>query len=62
MDSMTLPPAMAKDNIYLVARVFYLGLCGMALRLYLDPAKLRAEGKLQFNIDGSYSVIPGVAF
>jgi hypothetical protein len=57
MEQMQLPNPGHSDNVYLIARVFGLGNSKIGLRLYLDPAKLRSEGKLKFVAD-KYIVTP----
>ncbi|KAF2188895.1 hypothetical protein K469DRAFT_748131 [Zopfia rhizophila CBS 207.26] len=47
------------DEIYLIARVFWLGDSGMGLKLYVDPATLRRDRELYFMTD-KYSVTPTV--
>jgi hypothetical protein len=61
IDKMTLPEhiRVVADEIYLIARVFNLGLKGMGLKLYLDPASLKRKHKLLFKAD-RYEVIPMV--
>jgi hypothetical protein len=56
-----LPEQGAADEVYLIARVFNLGLIGMGLKLYMDPANLRRKGKLVFRSD-QYEVVPGFTF
>jgi hypothetical protein len=53
-----LPHNQSAAEVYLVARVFSVGLAGMGLKLYVDPAKLERERKLLFKADG-YTVTPG---
>ena len=57
MEQMQLPDLGPSDNVYLIARVFGLGSSKMGLHLYLDPAKLRKEGRLKF-IASKYIVTP----
>ena len=49
------------DAVYLIARVFNLGLAGMGLKLYMDPANLRRKGKVVFRTD-QYEVFPSFVF
>lgn len=57
MESMRLDETSSFNEIYLIARVFSLGNWGMGLKLYLDPAVLRKERKLEFRAD-KYTVTP----
>jgi hypothetical protein len=57
MEQMQLPDLDPSDNVYLIARVFGLGNSKIGLHLYLDPAKLRREGRLKFVAD-KYIVTP----
>jgi hypothetical protein len=61
MEGMALPEEGASGKVYLIARVFNLGLEGMGLKLYLDPAKHRSEGNLIFRSD-KYEVTPAWRF
>ncbi|KAF2810106.1 uncharacterized protein BDZ99DRAFT_442610 [Mytilinidion resinicola] len=61
MESMRLLGNVASNKVYLVARVFSLGDCGMGLKLYMDPATLRSDQELIFKTD-KYSVTPGYRF
>jgi hypothetical protein len=47
----------ARDSIYLVARVFRLGIEGMGVKLYVDPVSLQIERELEFKAD-KYAVTP----
>jgi len=61
MEHKILPEQGAADAVYLIVRVFNLGLTGMGLKLYIDPANLRRKGKLVFRSD-QYEVLPGLVF
>ncbi|KAF2187478.1 hypothetical protein K469DRAFT_749209 [Zopfia rhizophila CBS 207.26] len=61
MESMILPEDGVSENVYLVARVFNLGLPEMGLKLYLDPASLRRDRRLLFK-PNKYEVTPAVMF
>jgi hypothetical protein len=61
MEEKILPEQGAADAVYLIARAFNLGLIGMGLKLYMDPAKLRRKGELVFRSD-QYEVTPGLIF
>jgi len=45
------------DEVYMVARVYSLGSHSMGLKLYLDPAPLRAGGELKFEAN-QYRMTP----
>jgi hypothetical protein len=57
MEEMRLVDGQPADRVYMIARVFNLGSSGMGLKLYLDPATLRANGELEFRAD-KYVVTP----
>ena len=57
MEGMKLPEQSASNKVYLIARVFKLGVAGMGLKVYLDPARLRLDGELLFRTD-KYEVTP----
>jgi hypothetical protein len=57
MEQIQLPDVGPSKNVYLIARVFGLGSSKMGLHLYLDPAKLRREGRLKF-VANKYIVTP----
>lgn len=61
MEGKILPEQGAADEVYLIARVFSLGLNGMGLKLYVDPAKLRRKGQLIVRPD-QYEVMPSFFF
>jgi hypothetical protein len=46
MESMKLVENRPATEVYMVIRVFNIGHSGMGLKLYLDPATLRADGVL----------------
>ena len=48
---MMLTPSEAKDEVYLVARVFKLGDSTIGFKLYIDSTSLRREGELVFKAD-----------
>jgi hypothetical protein len=57
LDGMQLSHDFARDSIYLVARVFRLGIEGMGVKLYVDPVSLQIERELEFKAD-KYAVTP----
>jgi hypothetical protein len=57
IEYMMLPIGVAADKVYLFARVYNLGHSEMGLKLYLDPARLRLDGVLQFRAE-KYMVTP----
>ena len=57
MENMRLDETSSFKEIYLIARVFSLGNWRMGLKLYLDPAVLHRERKLEFRAE-KYSVTP----
>jgi len=61
MEDTILPEQGTADAVYLIARVFNLGLAGMGLKLYIDPANLKRKGELVFRSD-QYQVTPGFLF
>ena len=56
---MMLPISAPANEVYLFARVYSLGYSGMGLKLYLDPARLRLDGELEFRAE-KYTVTPVV--
>jgi hypothetical protein len=57
MDDMMLLDDEATETVYLIARVFLLGNSGMGMKIYVDPARLRIEGQLEFKAE-KYEVTP----
>lgn len=59
MERMKLPEDSISINasVYVIFRVFNLGKDNMAVRIYLDPAGLSLNDKLEF-VPESYSVVP----
>jgi hypothetical protein len=57
MESMELDADHPENNIYIIARVYQLGVSGMGLKLYMDPARLRRTGELKFETK-TYAVTP----
>lgn len=57
MEEKEIPANGYSNEIYLIARVFGMGSQRMGMHLYLDPAKLRREKKLNFVAD-RYIVTP----
>jgi hypothetical protein len=51
MEKMKLSALEDSNEIYLIPRVFSMGPSGTGLRIYLDPATLREQRKLQFRAD-----------
>jgi len=57
MGRVKLSRGFAQDKIYLVARVFRLGIEGMGLKIYVDPVSLQIKRELEFKAD-KYAVTP----
>ena len=49
MERMALQPDQDIDELYVICRVFKLGQKGMSIRMIVDPARHRREGKLSFE-------------
>jgi hypothetical protein len=62
MDLMMLSEEEASDEVYMIARVFCLGLSTMGLKFYLDPSALRCRGLLEFRTTDKYEVTPPSPF
>lgn len=41
----------ASGDIYVIFRVYYLGRDDMGLEIYLDPERLRSQGRLAFTAE-----------
>jgi hypothetical protein len=59
MESMRLSNDKVSGEVYIIARVFKLGKEGMGYRLYVDPATLKAQGRLKFE-SNQYAVTPNL--
>lgn len=59
MQNNALVPRVGTD-LYVIFRVYKLGQDGMGLQIYLDPERLRQQGKLVFTGE-RWSVTPGSA-
>ena len=48
----------SRDEIYVIFRIYHLGMHNMGLRLYVDPGELEASGGLVFSAN-EWLVTPG---
>lgn len=46
-------------SIYMIFRVFNMGSSSISARIYLDPDRMRQEGRLRFSAD-RWTVTPGL--
>lgn len=51
-----------QHEVYVVFRVFNLGMESTGLQIYVDPEQQRRSGRLRFFTRAKYVVIPGVGF
>ena len=49
-----------QQEVYVIFRVFNLGMETTGLRIYVDPHEQRRTGRLNFMTNATYTVTPGL--